>query len=84
METIDALQREIGQALAGRDFRRDAAGKSGEVLKIAVKAALTKARVVVELVSVGLALPETHPLSPYEAVWQRHPGAAAEKTYFDV
>ena len=84
MKTPDALQKDIHFALGTQAFKRDAAGKSGEVLKIAVKAALTRARIVVQLTSVGLALPETHPLSPYEAVWQRHPGAEPEKSYFDV
>jgi hypothetical protein len=36
-------------ALGAKAFKCDAAGKSGEVLKIAVKAALTRARIVLQL-----------------------------------
>ncbi len=80
---LESLHREVATALLESSFKQDAAGKSGEVLKIAVARAIADADVGVEVISVGLADPKTHPTSPYEAIWQWH-GGAIEKSYFDV
>jgi len=84
MDEPQILHSQISAALSEIEFKRDAAGKSGESLRLAVRDALSKSRIAVKVVSVGLAKPETHSSSPYQAVWERHPGAAAEVTHFDV
>ena len=78
----DLLHGQIASALRELDFKRNAAGKSGEDLKLAVVTATS--HVGVEVISVGLSLPETHAGSPYQARWRAGPGAKVETTYFDV
>ena len=53
--TNGGIHRQIHDALETPTFKRDAAGKSGEALKIVVAAALAAEKVLVEIVSVGLA-----------------------------
>lgn len=84
MEHLDLVHQQISDCLRGDGFKRDAAGKSGEMLKIVVADAILRAQIGVEVVSVGLANPTVHAASPYEAVWQRYPGAAIERSYFNV
>lgn len=84
MDNVEIIHQQIADALSAADFKLDAAGKSGEVLKVAVADAILRFHVGVEVISVGLAHPENHAGSPYEAVWQRHSGAAFERSFFNV
>jgi hypothetical protein len=83
--SVSSLHRQIHDVLEGSDFKRNAAGKSGEDLKIAVAAAVAGESVLVEIISVSLAdAAEEHTSTPYEAIWTTAPGSAHERTYFDV
>lgn len=83
--TIGGMHRRIHDALETPMFKRDAAGKSGEALKIVVAAALASEKVLVEIVSVGLAdTAEAYASTPYEAVWETAPGSAQERSYFGI
>jgi hypothetical protein len=83
--SVRSLHRQIHDVLEGADFKRDAAGKSGEDLRIAVAAAVAGESVLVEIISVSLAdAAEEHTSTPYEAIWTTAPGSAHERTYFDV
>src|ERR1700712_1896414 len=53
--SIGGLHRQIHDALETTAFKDDAAGKSGELLKMAVAAAIAGEKILVEIVSVGLA-----------------------------
>ena len=83
--STSGLHRRIHHALKRTAFKADAAGKTGEDLKIAVRTAMTADNVLVEIVSVTLSeTAETHSTTPYEAVWQTGPGAIHETSYFDT
>ena len=83
--SVSSLHRQVHDVLEGADFKRDAAGKSGEDLKMAVAAAVAGESVLVEIISVSLAdVAEEHTSTPYEAIWTTAPGSTHERTYFDV
>jgi len=82
---MSGLHRQIHDVLDGAAFKRDAAGKSGEALRMAVAAAIATEKVLVEIISVGLAdAAEAYASTPYEAVWETSPGSAQERSYFGV
>ena len=83
--STSGLHRRIHHALQRTAFKTDAAGKTGEDLKIAVATAIAADNVLVEIISVGLSdAAETHSTTPYEAVWQTAPGTIHETSYFDT
>ena len=82
---IGGLHRQIHDALEGAAFKRDAAGKSGEALKMVVAAAIVGEKILVEIISVGLAdAAEAYASTPYEAIWQTAPDAVHERSYFGI
>jgi hypothetical protein len=84
-DSVGGLHRQIHDALKTPSFKQDAAGKSGEALKMAVVAAIAGEKILVEIVSVGLAdAAESYASTPYEAVWQTAPDAVHERSYFGV
>ena len=83
--SIFGLHRQIHDALETTTFKQDAAGKSGEALKIAVAAAIAGEKILVEIISVGLAdTAEAYASTPYEAIWHTAPDAVHERSYFGV
>ncbi len=83
--TIGGLHRQIHDVLEKPTFKQEAAGKSGEALKMVVAAAIAAEKVLVEIVSVGLAdTAEAYASTPYEAVWETAPGSARERSYFGI
>ncbi|MEO6013675.1 MAG: hypothetical protein ABIQ30_08850 [Devosia sp.] len=79
------LHQQIHDALETAAFKLDAAGKSGEELKLAVATAISTNNVLVEVISVGLSeTAESYAATPYEAIWITSPNAATEASYFDV
>ena len=84
-DSVGGLHRQIHDALKTTSFKQDAAGKSGEALKLAVAAAIAGEKILVEIVSVGLAdTAESYASTPYEAVWQTAPDAVHQRSYFGV
>ena len=84
-DSTGGLHRQIHDALETTTFKRDAAGKSGEALKMAVAAAIAGEKILVEIISVGLAdTAEAYASTPYEAIWQTAPDAVHERSYFGV
>ena len=83
--SIGGLHRQIHDALETTTFKQDAAGKSGESLKMAVASAIAGENILVEIISVGLAdAAEVDTSTPYEAIWQTAPNTGQEHSYFDV